>query len=172
MSQYINNNPKTKNMNSNGHPSLDVFPITKNIPSKYLHINRNKYNHIPTTTLISMEGSDSHDENGGSIVRIFKEEGTKHIWYLLPWYKSIFHNPIKNVKLICYDFHVFPNGVGSSEIIVNKKSIIKKSTHCEIPPNAIQEGSYNYRDLHICGSFKHCVADIFPSMMYCKCIGK
>jgi hypothetical protein len=145
---------------------LTVFPLSKTIPSKKVHMKRNSYNEKPTSSLVCFSENNP--------LHTFKEEESGRIWNLLPWYYNLLHNPIKNVKLICYDFHTYGgSGVGSSEIIVPKKAIEKTvDNKLKISLNAMLTGSYNYRDLYICGSFKHCLADVLPNIIYCKCVGK
>jgi hypothetical protein len=159
----------TSDTSDTNNEMLEVFPLTKSIPSKIFHINRNKYNNTPTSPLLR-DNTRTFKEILNESTRTFKEEQTGRIWNLLPWYYNLLHNPIKNVKLICFDFHTFKNGVGSSEIIVAKKSIENTmDDKLKIPLSAMKEGSYNYRDLYICGNWKHLWADIFPNIMYCKC---
>lgn len=136
------------------------FPIKKKIPSKLLHFDRNKYNTSPVGgTLLS---------NGNNI---FYDEGN-NIWHKMPWYYTIFHNAITNVKLIHFDANVIGSAVGSSEIIVPKIALQQRyDGKIQIPINQIKDGSYNYRDLYVSGRWTHFLADILPNVIYCKCVG-
>jgi hypothetical protein len=122
-----------------------------------LHSKRNKYNR-------TIVGSLSNSSNNP---QIYKDVyGT--IWEVLPWYFNILHNPAINLKLVNYD----DNAAGSSEIIVKKKNVKKISDYVKgIAICDIKVGSYNFRDFHLCGHFKHFTADILPNIMYCKCVG-
>jgi len=96
----------------------------KYIPSKKLHVSRNNYNIVPTGTLKFKGEFDKYDQ------KVYIDEiGRK--FHELKWYHSIFHNPVKNIKLQYYhcdlpieiiNQYPYPD-TGSSEIIVQKNYI-------------------------------------------------
>ena len=121
---------------------LKDFSICKKLPSKILHINRNSYGIIPEGTLISKHNGIFIDKNG-------------NLWNQMPWYLSMFHNPIENIKLVHYDTNLVKEGMGSSEIIIAKKTVIESEENrlngilYMIEDCKWNIGSYNYRDLYI-----------------------
>lgn len=140
--------------------ALKDFSVLKKFPTKQLHVNRNHYNLLPVGDLISKRPDVYADTDG-------------NLWNKMPWYFTMFHNPVKNIKLIHYDITMCKNGVGSSEIIVPKKNV-KQTPNGH--PNTIKHGSwkigsYNYRDIYTTSRWEHFVADVLPNVIYCKCVG-
>ena len=138
--------------------SIEELPLDKTWVSRHLHIERNEYNLEPKGTLICKRLNIFVDDNG-------------NIWHKMPWYYNMFHNPIKNSKLIHYDSNFIGEALGSSEIIVSKSSIQKDkySGKYSIMASAVKKRSYNYRDGYVSSKWKHFVADIFPNVAYCTC---
>ena len=134
------------------------LPLKKTWVSKELHFRRNNYNLLPDGVLICKHQNLFVDASGQG-------------WLIMPWYYNMFHNPIKNVKMLHMDSNFVGDALGSSEIIVPKKSI-QKNTHNGskfIVNTDIKEGSYNYRDGYASSHWKHFVADIFPNVIYWPC---
>ena len=138
---------------------LNNFPPSKNFPSKILHLIRNSYQCEPQGHLTSDK------------FRLWTDQVTGDVWREVPWYHNVFHKPWKNIKLVHMDYDVNNNGLGSSEIIVPKSSIMSYDNNRIIEIKSIKSGSYNYRDLYVCGNFKHFKADIFPNVAYLKIVG-
>ena len=141
----------------------------KCVPSKYQHVTRNNHNIFPTGELIHTGEIDTNKH------KIYID-GTGRIWRELKWYHSIFHNPVKNIKLQYYhsDDPEMNNSIGSSEIIVAKSKIAhdKNNGTSKIHPIYIFNGSYNYRDFSKTSHTSHFFADVFPTVRYCSCVGK
>lgn len=151
-----------------------LSPIVGNknswVPSKKEHISRNNFNMVPSGELYCRGEKDQYNQ------KVFiDKEGRR--WHQLKWYYSIFHNPIKNIKLQYYHYEdrndkLLKNPKGSSEIIVNKKMVSKVGDKELIHPIYIFNGSYNYKDFRKTNQFAHFMADILPNVLYCSCIGK
>lgn len=135
----------------------ELFPPEKWFPSRQLHCTRNNYNVIPAGTLTAQTPYHSFVDESGNI------------WSVDPWYYTLFHNPIKNVKFINYASNV--DTLGSSEIIVRKKNIDKGDKVWRIAQKDIEIGSFNYRDLKKTSQIKHLIADALPVLVYCTCVG-
>lgn len=142
--------------------------LGRKIPTLYQHYERNKYNKIPLTDIVCNNVLNIKN------YRIFIEEVFEsddlvvyRQWEEQPWYRTILHNPIINIKLLCTD----DNTHGSSEIIVRRKDVRRDIVNkCfNVYSNKIKTGSYNYRDFNVTSSIQHVLADVLPNILYCKC---
>lgn len=131
------------------------------VPSKEVHLMRNKFNCFPVHSLTKDTSLFSIHKRKFFEIYLDETNGTE--WVLQPWYLSLFHNPWKNCKFLAYDSSILAGAPGSSEIIVPKKAIVNGV----VEVSQITEGSYNF---HTKG-FKHFQADILPNAIYCKCVG-
>lgn len=137
------------------------------IPSIIQHSTRNNYNKFPKDNIVFTK---IRNERGMRVFEEALENGEIRMWYEQPWYFNIFHHPAVYIKLLCYDEYN-----GSSEIFIKKRDI--KIINCElgccvISNEHLVEGSYNYRDYTLTSHWKHFWADVFPTAIYCKCIGE
>ena len=138
------------------------------IPSKDQHTNRNIYNKHPVGDLTFYGMIDEWGQN------VYVDESGKR-WHELKWYNSIYHNPIKNIKMQYYhsDIPEYCHSLSSSEIIVPKSKLVHgHSEEIKIYNNDIKIGSYNFKDFKKAGRIKHFLADVFPVVLYCSCIGE
>ena len=139
----------------------------KCIPTRLQHNNRNEYNIFPAGSLAF------HGELDPKNRKIYiDEEGRK--WVEMFWYHSMFHNPVKNIKLQHYDCDEITRkgSIGSSEVKVPKKFVaIHSDIYHTIDSSHIISGSYNYRDFEKVGHFAHFWADVLPTAFFCSCIG-
>lgn len=142
--------------------SIKSLPLEKTWVSKDLHFNRNEFNMTPDGVLIGKDGANN-------VPNIFVDDQGQG-WLKMPWYYTIFHNPLKNVKLLHLDSNFVGNALGSSEIIVPKKKIQKDNAKgtMYILNKDVKQGSYNYRDGYVSSQWKHFVADVFPNVIYWK----
>lgn len=116
----------------------------KKIPTKEEHINRNKYNIMPTGKLTKVKNNEYIDENSV-------------IWIKRNFIQSILHNPFKNYV---FETDIDINGsiVSSSEVETNK----------ELFDNGIQifrPASFNYYSSFYY-PISHFFADILPISLY------
>ena len=134
---------------------LKNFPNHKCIPSKELHKIRNDYNvNVTGHTFVFEEPNMYKDINTG-----FK-------WTVMPWWLNIFHNPIKNIKLVLPDTMFLNEAQSSSEIIIPKKDILNKDENKIIQISESFKKSFNFRDLLITSRISHFFADVFPNIIF------
>lgn len=152
MDKDTDTNDNDNNVNDN---DKEEFPLNKCVPPKKMHLFRNKYQKEPVGTLVCKRGSIYTDSDGKD-------------WFKVPWYLNLFRNPAMNIKLLHFD----TNGIGSSEIIVKRRTIQKRlydGTY-KISCSEIKQESYNFRDMYLTSQWKHFWADVFPNFAYCKCV--
>ncbi len=126
-------------------------------PSYESHCSRNDYNTIPTFDMQCIGGQP------GQKYSVYYDARTDTRWIMMPWYLSVFHNPCKNCKLLCYDADVIDGATGSSEIILPKSALHDNLLDISM----IKQGSYNYYTHGI----RHFFADILPVALYFKMVG-
>lgn len=127
-------------------------PLTQNIPSKHDHITRSHCNTRPDGELIYVKNHPTRRK-----WRIYKDLSDRE-WLKVPWYFNMFHKPWAYRKFIYLDKDVLENGIGSSEVQMDKKT-----------RELLDEDSYNYRDFSTVGHWRHFKADIFPVILYRRC---
>lgn len=153
-----------------------AMPRKKLLPSVQAHFERNNYNCIPGEAGRLTENAVEYSEEGcceccckAQHLQVFRDTFTASNWVIQPWWLSVFHKPWKNFKLIAHDHDVTEGALGSSEIIIPKSAVLKdEDGNLTINCSEIVRGSYNYRTR----GARHFFADVLPSVLYCKCIGK
>lgn len=142
--------------------------MRKYIPTKEEHINRNRHNIVPSFPLLLKEID-------GEKCFYDKKSGVK--WKVLPWWKTMFHKPWKNVKLLAYGEAcnidkldiVLQDDIENcaSELIVKRKAV----KHGMICGSNVVDASFNYRKGErggggwlCCGA--HWKADVWPNLVY------
>lgn len=133
------------------------------VPTYHSHCCRNDFNVAPKDKL---EWIDVKINRGRTTRQAYFDSATQTKWFVQPWYLSMFHNPAKNYKLVCYDDDALQQAPGSSEIIVPKSAHNTKEGTIDIAN--MRQGSYNYRAKGI----KHYLADVLPVVAYFKRIGQ
>lgn len=135
------------------------------MPTLKQHRLRNTYNLHPNGTLMFHGTLDEWGQ------KVYIDETGKR-WHEMFWYYSIFHNPIKNIKLQYYhsDDPETPYSVESSEVTVPKKDLICQPDGTIIIHNEfIKTSSFNYKDFRKSSNTKHFFADVIVVVLYCKC---
>lgn len=130
---------------------LAQYYYSGGIAKREAHWKRNEFNLYPVFELKKMPDGR------------YRDCITDSFWIKEPWYRSIFHQPWKNYKFICYDSDVMDGASGTSEIIVPKRAANKFS----FDVSNVKAGSYNYR----AKGFPHFCADILPNVIYCRRVG-
>jgi hypothetical protein len=118
-----------------------VYKNYHKIPSKKVHINRNKYNIFPIGQLTHIK-ANKYVDNAGII------------WIRRTFLQSIFHNPFRYYVFETYDI----NKISSCEVQVLKKDFDNNYQN-------FKHASYNYYS-SINYPILHLFADVIPIIIY------
>lgn len=111
------------------------------IPTKKVHMNRNKHNVLPSKRLKLVKDDIYVDEN-------------RKTWMKRPFYLSLFHDPLKN-----YVFETINSKKASSSEAIIKKSNFDKGVM------KFENGSFNFYSSHN-HPVDHFFADVLPDALY------
>ena len=119
-----------------------LYKYYDKIPSKFVHINRNKYNVFPVGKMRHINNDNFIDDNN-------------IIWKRRSFFKSILHNPFKY-----YVFETYSDHQSSSEVEVLKSDFDNNLQNFK-PASYNFYSSFNY-------PLSHLFADIIPIIIYLR----
>ena len=142
--------------------ALEGFGRKRLMPTRNVHLHRNDFNCVPNS-MATIAKTLETKFIGKKPCEVYRDSLTGCKWVKMPWYLSLFHNPAKNLKFMAFDNDIIASATSSSEFIISKA----KGSIETFAGSDIKKGSYNFRT----NGIRHFWADIFPVVVYCKCIG-
>ena len=118
-----------------------LYKYYNKIPSKFVHINRNKYNVFPVGNLTHIKDNKYTDKNN-------------IIWIKRGFFNSLLHNP--NIKYVFETYDI--NKISSSEVEILK-------TEFDLGIQNFKPASYNYYS-SFNSPLSHFFSDFLPIIIY------